>query len=116
LDSGAQYDAGVAVAAAVLSKVLGGGNLANAALGAGASLARNGYSREQEVEADDFGTEYCARGGYSSWGLYDAIRRMSDAGLVTPPDGFNSHPPTERRLSRLRADAEKWEKESGKVP
>lgn len=105
------HNTGVVVAANVLSHVLGAGKLGDLAIGVGANLAVQGYSREQEVEADDFGVEYAWRAGYSPWSLYDSILRMADAGQVTTPSGFNSHPPTERRMSRLRAQAERWENE-----
>ncbi len=105
------HNTGVIVAANVLSHVLGAGKLGDLAIGVGANLAVQGYSREQEVEADDFGVEYAWRAGYSPWSLYDSILRMADAGQVTTPSGFNSHPPTERRMSRLRAQAERWENE-----
>ncbi len=110
----AQRNTGIAVAASVLSHLLGAGDLGNILIGGGAMLAINGYSREQEVEADDYAVEYSYKAGYSPWGIYNAIERMADAGLVTPPSGFNSHPPTERRMSRLKAQAERWEK-SGTV-
>jgi putative metalloprotease len=76
----------------------------------GANLAVSGYSRENEVDADDLGVEYSTKAGYNPWGLYNSINSMSKAGLVTPPSGFNSHPPTERRMTRLKNEAQKWEK------
>ena len=102
--------AGVVVGANILSSILGGGLLGDLAVGIGANLAVSGYSREHEVEADDFGVEYSTKAGYSPWGLYNSINSMSKAGLVTPPSGFNSHPPTERRMTRLKNEAQKWEK------
>lgn len=114
LEKGAAKQTGVNVAANVLSRLLGKNAVADLALGAGAELAKSGYSREAEVEADDYGTEYSARAGYSSWGLYNSVKRMADAGAVTPPSGFNSHPPTERRMKRLKEKAEYWEKELAK--
>lgn len=111
LEEGVAQATGVVVAANVLSHILGGGALGDAAIGIGANLAVQGYSREQEVEADDCGVEFAFKAGYSPWSLYDSILRMADAGLVTPPSGFNSHPPTERRMTRLRSQAERWEKE-----
>lgn len=111
LEKGATNQVGINVAANVLSRLLGKNAIADVALGAGAELAKSGYSREAEVEADDFGTEYSARAGYSAWGLYNSVKRMADAGAVTPPSGFNSHPPTERRMKRLKEKAERWENE-----
>ena len=73
--------------------------------GVGMVLAESGFSREQEVEADDYGIRVSAAAGYSPWGLVRAMERMKAAGFKTSPSGFNSHPPTERRLLRLRNNA-----------
>ncbi len=103
-----QQRTGLGFAVSILSSVLGGG-LGGTAAQLGGTLACQGYSREQEVEADDFSVEACARAGFSPWGLYDAILKMADAGAVIHPSGFNSHPPTERRMKHLREKAEYWE-------
>ena len=116
LEKGRNNQAGINVAASVLSNLLGKNALADIALSAGAGLAKNGYSREAEVEADDYGTEYSAKAGYSAWGLYNSVQRMAEAGAVTPPSGFNSHPPTERRTKRLKEKAQYWEKQLRQEP
>jgi len=99
---------GVMIGANILSSILGGSLLGDLAIGVGSNLAVSGYSRENEVEADDLGVEYSAKAGFNPMGLYNSINSMSKAGLVTPPSGFNSHPPTERRMTRLKNEAEKW--------
>ena len=68
----------------------------------GLALAESGFSREMEVEADDFGVQLAHKAGYNPWGLYNALLRMKEAGYSTTPNGFNSHPPTERRLEHIR--------------
>ncbi|NLK18367.1 MAG: M48 family metalloprotease [Synergistaceae bacterium] len=73
--------------------------------GLGIALAESGFSREQEVAADDYGLRVTAKAGYSPWGLVRAMEKMKAAGYKTSPSGFNSHPPTERRLLRLRNNA-----------
>ncbi len=73
--------------------------------GVGMVLAESGFSREQEVEADDYGLRVSTAAGYSPWGLVRAMEKMKAAGFKTSPSGFNSHPPTERRLLRLRNNA-----------
>lgn len=73
--------------------------------GLGMALAESGFSREQEVAADDYGLRVTAKAGYSPWGLVRAMEKMKAAGYKTSPSGFNSHPPTERRLLRLRNNA-----------
>ena len=101
---------GVRIGANILGSLLGGGLLTDLAVGVGANLAVSGYSREHEVEADDLGVEFSARAGFNPMGLHNAIESMANAGLVTPPSGFNSHPPTERRMTRLRNEAQRWER------
>lgn len=69
----------------------------------GLALAEAGFSREQEIEADDYGVSLATRTGYNPWGLYRSLLKMKEAGFETAPNGFNSHPPTERRLIHVKA-------------
>ena len=97
---------GRSVGWAVLGTLLGriggvGGVAAQTAGQVGANLAESGFSRGQEVEADDYGTELLKKAGYDPYGLYYAMKAFADNKFVTQPDGFNSHPPTERRLQHL---------------
>ncbi len=88
---------------ALLYKVIGDQKVGGVSLtGAGLSLAEAGFSREQEIEADDFGVRLAAKAGYDPWGLYNSFQTMKKAGYETSPSGFNSHPPTERRLQHVR--------------
>ena len=92
----------------VLGSLLGrAGGLAQAAGAIGMNLAESGFSRGQEVEADDYGTDLLAKTGYNPWGLYNAMKAFKDNNFVTQPNGFNSHPPTERRLQHLADRAKK---------
>ncbi len=109
-DKTVQRQTGLGLLVNLLSRALGKGSLGEIAAGAGGALVNQGYSREQEVEADDYGVEISAKAGFSPWGLYTAIQRMADAGVVAQPGGFNSHPPTERRMTRLKEKALYWEK------
>lgn len=92
--------AGIGVAAALLSEVLGG-TFGNVAAGVGYNLATAGYSREQEVAADDFATDLAFSSGGDPTGLYNALERIILKGGETQPSGFNSHPPDDRRLGRI---------------
>ena len=78
----------------------------------GANLAESGFSRGQEVEADDYGTDLLFKAGYDHWGLYNAMKRFKENKLITQPNGFNSHPPTERRLKHLADRAKFIDKEN----
>lgn len=82
-----------------------GGIAAQTAGKIGANLIESGFSREQEVEADDYGTELLKKAGYDPYGLYRAMKAFADNKYITQPDGFNSHPPTERRLQHLQEKA-----------
>ena len=96
----------------ILGTLLGkAGDAAQIAGAVGMSLAESGFSREQEVEADDYGMNLAVRAGYSPWGLYNAMKSFKDNGYATGRSGFNSHPPTERRLQHLRERAERIEKQ-----
>ena len=77
------------------------GKIAQAAGTVGMNLAESGFSRGQEVEADDYGTELLKKAGYDPMGLYRAMKAFADNKYVTQPNGFNSHPPTARRLKHL---------------
>lgn len=94
--------AGINIAAILLGKAIGDNTLGNVAVGLGANLATAGYSREQEVAADDFAVDLAFKGGADPTGLYTALKRISMYGGETQPSGFNSHPPDERRLARVR--------------
>ena len=102
------------VAGILLGRIGGlGGVAAQTAGQIGANLIESGFSREQEVEADDYGTELLKKAGYDPYGLYNAMKAFKDNNFVTQPDGFNSHPPTDRRLQHLQAKAA--EVKAGKV-
>ena len=95
----------------ILGQLLGKAGGAAQIVGAvGANLAESGFSREQEVEADDYGMDLAVKAGYNPWGLYSAMQSFKDNGFGTGKSGFNSHPPTERRLLHLKNRAEKIEK------
>ncbi len=76
-------------------------------VGTGMVLAEAGFSREQEIAADDYGVALAAKAGYDPWGLFNAFQSMGGAGFKTTPSGFNSHPPTERRLVHIRETTER---------
>ena len=87
---------------AIGEKTIGGVDV----LGAGMLLAEAGFSREEEIEADDYGVALAAKAGYNPWGLHNAFVSMQKAGFQTSPSGFNSHPPTARRLDHDKATTE----------
>ena len=97
---------GWTIAGTLLGRIGGlAGAIAQGAGQIGMNLAESGFSRGQEVEADDYGTELLKRAGYDPYGLYRAMKAFADNKYVTQPNGFNSHPPTERRLQHLQEKA-----------
>lgn len=92
---------GLSIAATLLGQLFGGG-IADTAAGVGANLAYAGWSREQEVEADDYSVHLAHKMGEDPVGLYSALLKLSKSGDRVQPSGFNSHPPDERRLLHLR--------------
>ena len=105
-NKGVQRNVGWSVLGALLGKA---GGVAEIAGAVGMTLAESGFSREQEVEADDYGADLAIKAGYSPWGLYNAMKSFKDNGFKTEPSGFNSHPPTDRRLQRLEERARRNE-------
>jgi len=101
-NKGVSRNIGWAILGAALGKVGGNaGKIAQAAGSVGMNLAESGFSRGQEVEADDYGTELLKKAGYDPMGLYRAMKAFADNKYITQPNGFNSHPPTARRLKHL---------------
>ena len=106
--SGVARNVGWAVLGGLLGRAAGGGLAGSAAQMAGKTainLAESGFSRQQEIDADDYGTELLVKAGYKADGLYRAMKAFKDNNIITQPNGFNSHPPTDRRLIHLREKA-----------
>lgn len=96
---GVARNVGWALLGIVLDKTVG--NAGSIAGNVAMNLAESGFSRGQEVEADDYGTVLLKKAGYDPKGLYRAMKAFADNKYVTKPNGFNSHPPTARRLKHL---------------
>jgi putative metalloprotease len=93
---------GINIAGLLLGKALGGGLAGEIAVGVGSNLASAGFSREKEVEADDFAVDIAFKGGKDPTGIYTALQRLSHYGGKLQPSGFNSHPPDDRRLLHVK--------------
>jgi predicted Zn-dependent protease len=79
------------------------GDLANLAVG----LALQGYSREYERQADDFGFQYAKAAGYNPKGSIDLLQtlaRLSDDEPSSVEAFFSSHPRTSERIRNAKDD------------
>lgn len=94
---------GRAVGKAVVVSVLGSlfGSAVGNAASIGTDLATAGFSREQEIAADDYAVKLAFDNGQDMTGLYYALKKISQV-HKTEPSGFNSHPPDERRLVHIK--------------
>jgi predicted Zn-dependent protease len=86
-----------------------------AQLGAGLLFLR--FSRDNEREADDLGTEYSSKAGYDATQLasfFETLERMNPgsdrSGL---PGWFSTHPSPENRVHAVRARAKEWQQRLG---
>ncbi len=77
------------------------GSITGAAASIGTTLATAGYSREQEIEADDYALTLAFEHGRNPDGLYSALTKLSKV-HKTQASGFNSHPPDDRRLLHIK--------------
>ncbi len=87
----------------------GGGDYANAALGAAqtaAGLLNQKYGRDAERESDYYGTRYMAEAGYDPYAavtLQETFVRLSEGRDADWVEGlFSSHPPSEERVANNR--------------
>ncbi|MEG1641486.1 MAG: M48 family metallopeptidase [Synergistaceae bacterium] len=88
----------------LLSFILGrmvDSDIGEVAANVGAQLAYSGWSREQEIEADDYAVTLAHNQKENPVGMYTALQKLSKINK-TEPSGFNSHPPDERRLLHVR--------------
>ena len=101
-ESAVKSSVGIGIAGLLLGKAIGGGAVWYIAVGVGANLASAGFSREKEVQADDFAVDLAFKGGKDPTGIYTALERISYFGGKLQPSGFNSHPPDDRRFLHVR--------------
>lgn len=98
------------LAAGIVSALLGSDpNLSQAiAIGsaAGSQTLMLAYSRDHEREADEMGTEYLTKAGYSPVDAVNALKRLADrtwGGNPNVPDYLKTHPGIYERIDRLSA-------------
>ncbi len=60
------------------------------------------WSRQQEMEADQYGLIFAAMAGYNPMEAIPFWQRMSEAGGANPPEFLSTHPSDERRMNKLK--------------
>ncbi|MDR1944032.1 MAG: M48 family metalloprotease, partial [Synergistaceae bacterium] len=93
---------GIGIVGLLLGKAVGSNVVGELAVNVGSNLASAGFSREKEVEADDFAVDIAFKGGKDPTGIYTALARLAQYGGKLQPSGFNSHPPDDRRLLHVK--------------
>ncbi len=81
----------------------------------GLGLILQGYGRQNEFEADRFGTYYMAQAGYNPLGTLQLLTKLSqgDSGKSSDFEGlFSSHPQTQDRIRRVKEQTSTWPKET----
>lgn len=91
------------VVGATLGRLGGRGLLRQPLAGLAASLLNQGYSREQELEADAFGARLAACAGFDPAAALRLLGRLRPLAAEPPALGgyFSSHPAPEERIRRL---------------
>lgn len=98
-------------AAGVAAQATQYGELINMSAGLGASAAQAKYGRLQELESDEYGIEYMIRAGYEPYGAVELQETFVSLSAGTSSDFVSalmaSHPPSQERVDKNRAAAEK---------
>ena len=110
------------IAAGVLLGVGGAGEAANAvtmgsvAAGQSAQLA---YSREDEIQADQFGLKFITEAGYSAGGLLKILKKIRSKqwfGSEQIPTYLMTHPAVEDRITYIDSWLENYNRTSRPIP
>ncbi|MGF1634007.1 MAG: M48 family metalloprotease [Phycisphaerae bacterium] len=106
---------GLAAGGAVAGGLLGGEDnwQTGAAAGAGiggavGSFIGMGFSRADELEADELGFAFYVRAGYDPERFGDFFQQMVDAGQDSTPEMMSTHPSLQRRVERAREMAAEY--------
>jgi Zn-dependent protease with chaperone function len=95
----------ILTSAATRAARIPGGLLTQWVVGAGVSLFHSAYSRDRELEADEFGARLAAAADYDPRGAIRALERLQlleADGKLPLAEYFASHPPLGDRIERLR--------------
>ncbi len=83
-----------------------GGGLAGWLAHTGTRFLETAYSRNQELEADEFAVRLAAAAGYDPQAFIQLLQRLSEASRSAAPSGlgryFSTHPDTAVRIDNIR--------------
>jgi len=100
---GLQRQMGAAVLIEVAGKVMGrGAGAAKAAAKVVTTMVNLEYTREQELEADEYGLKYMTRAGYNPWGMVELLTILLNLREQEPgrlEQLFQTHPPSSERIA-----------------
>jgi predicted Zn-dependent protease len=91
-------------------------SMGSAAAGQSAELA---YSRENEMQADEFGLQFITETGYSADGLLKVLKKIRSKtwfGSEQIPTYLMTHPAVEERISYIRSWLETYNRTSKPIP
>jgi len=80
------------------ASVFGYGGLANLGGGLASMALLNSFTREDELEADDFALDVLPAAGYDPRGLLTFLKVVEREGSASMPTFLSSHPATEERI------------------
>jgi predicted Zn-dependent protease len=74
-----------------------------------ASFLRNGYSRENELEADKYGVKLMSSTGFDANGSVGLLHHLRQNKSDNPEifNYFSSHPPIDERIGQIRSMVKK---------
>jgi predicted Zn-dependent protease len=89
------------------------------AVNTGIGVVLQGYSRENEFEADKYGTYYMTQAGYNPEGMHQLLEKLQELSKENP--GFfeklmATHPPTQERIREVNNLVDSYGPETKKLP
>jgi predicted Zn-dependent protease len=90
-----------AVASSLATVVLGEGLPSQIAQATWSFLQSTTFSRQDEKEADEVGTQILYETGYNPYALAEMFRKLGESGGPRPPEFLSSHPDPDNRVEAI---------------
>jgi predicted Zn-dependent protease len=91
----------IGIIGGILSALTHNSGLAQAAVGLGANMQADTFSRQVESNADHTGAYTCAAAGYNPWGMVWLFKRFQTSGSTGTFEALSDHPRDDHRMSDL---------------